>query len=54
MFKHVKTEFLKNFIHDARLIEKQVQSIEPDRGSLNFFKRISIDRKSEKNIFLEK
>ena len=36
-FKQVKTELFKNLIHDVRLIEKQVRSIEPDRGSLNFF-----------------
>ena len=36
----------KNLNHDVRLIEKQVQSIEPGRGSLNFLNRISIDRKS--------
>ena len=60
-FKQVKTELFKNLIHDVRLIEKQVRSIEPDRGSLKFLKRISIDRKidwinrkSGKNIFLEK
>ena len=47
MFEQVKTEFLKNLIHDVRLIEKQVRSIEPDRGSLKFLKRISIDRKTE-------
>ena len=39
--------FLKNLIHDVRLIEKQVRSIKPDRGSLKFFIRISIDRKSD-------
>ena len=61
MFEQVKTEFLKNLIHDVRLIKKQVRSIEPGRGLLKFFKRISIDRKSdwinrnsEKNSFLEK
>ena len=42
-----KLSFLKNLIHDVRLIEKQVRSIEPDRGSQNLFKRISIDRKSD-------
>ena len=47
--EQVKSEFffLKNLIHDVRLIEKQVLSIEPDRGSLKFFKRISIDQKSD-------
>ena len=61
MFEQVKTVFLKNLIHDVRLIEKQVRSIEPGRGLLKFFKRILIDRKSEwinrnsrKNSFLEK
>ena len=45
-FESVKTLFKKkNLIHDVRLIEKQVRSIEPGRGSLNFLKRISIDRK---------
>ena len=39
--------FLKNLNHDVRLIEKQVRSIEPGRGSLNFLNRISIDRKSD-------
>ena len=47
-FESVKTLFKKkNLIHDVRLIKKQVQSIEPGRGSLNFLKRISIDRKSD-------
>ena len=45
MFEQVKTEFLKNLIHDVRLIEKQVRSIEPGRGSLKFLNKISIDRK---------
>ena len=45
MFEQVKTEFLKNLIHDVRLIEKQVRSIEPGRDSLKILKRISIDRK---------
>ena len=49
--EQVKSKFFfkkkkKNLIHDVRLIEKQVQSIEPGKGSLKFFKRISIDRKS--------
>ena len=44
-FEQVKYEFFKNLIHDVQLIEKQVRSIEPDRGSLKFFKRTSIDRK---------
>ena len=42
-----KTLFLKNLKHDVRLIEKQVRSIEPGRGSLNFLNRILIDRKSD-------
>ena len=42
-----KTLFLKTLKHDVRLIEKQVRSIEPGRGSLNFLNRISIDRKSD-------
>ena len=46
MFEQVKTKFLKNLIHDVRLIEKQVRSIESGRGLLKFFKRIWIDRKS--------
>ena len=33
MFETVKELFLKNLKHDVRLIEKQVQSIEPGRGS---------------------
>ena len=37
--------FKKNLIHDLRLIEKQVRSIEPSRGSLKFLNAISIDRK---------
>ena len=45
MFEQVKTEFLKNLIHDVRLIEKQVRSIEPGGGSLKILKRISIDQK---------
>ena len=45
MFEQVKTEFLKNLIHDVQLIEKQVRLIEPDKGSLKILKRISIDRK---------
>ena len=45
MFESVKELFLKNLKHDIRLIEKQVQSIELGRGSLNFLNKISIDRK---------
>ena len=47
MFESVKELFLKNLKHDVRLIEKQVQSIEPGRGSQNFLNKISIDRKSD-------
>ena len=47
VFESVKALFLKNLKHDVRLIEKQVQSIEPGRGSLNFLNKISIDRKSD-------
>ena len=45
MFDIVKELFLKNLKHNVRLIEKQVRSIEPGRGSLNFLNKISIDRK---------
>ena len=47
VFKSVKERFLKNLKHDVRLIEKQVRSIEPGRGSQNFLNKISIDRKSD-------
>ena len=47
VFESVKALFLKNLKHDIRLIEKQVRLIEPDRGSLNFLNKISIDRKSD-------
>ena len=47
VFESIKTLFLKNLKHDVRLIEKQVQSIEPGRGSLNFLNKILIDRKSD-------
>ena len=47
MFETVKELFFKNLKQDVRLIEKQVRSIEPDKGSLKIFKRISIDRKSD-------
>ena len=47
VFESVKILFLKNLKHDVRLIEKQVRSIEPGRGSLNFLNKISIDRKSD-------
>ena len=46
-FEKVKIHVLKNLIHDVQLIKKQVRSIEPDRGSLKFLKRISIDRKTD-------
>ena len=39
--------FLKNLKHNVRLIEKQVRSIEPGKGSLNFLNKISINRKSD-------
>ena len=45
VFESVKELFLKNLKHDVRLIEKQVRSIEPGRGSLNFLNKILIDRK---------
>ena len=47
VFEKVKFRFLKNLIHNIRLIEKQFRSIEPDRGSLKFLKEISIDRKTD-------
>ena len=47
VFESVKERFLKNLKHDIRLIEKQVRSIEPGRGSQNFLNKISIDRKSD-------
>ena len=46
-FELVKTLFNKNLIHNVRLIEKQVRSIEPGKGLLKFFKKISIDQKSD-------
>ena len=62
MFKQVKIEFFLKL--DSRCSidrKKQVQSIEPDRGSLKFLTRISIDRKTQwinrksgKNSFLKK
>ena len=48
VFESVKELFKKkkkNLKHDVRLIEKQVRSIEPGRGSLNFLNKISIDQK---------
>ena len=47
VFESVKELFLKNLKHDVRLIEKQVRSIEPSRGSQNFLNQILIDRKSD-------
>ena len=47
VFESVKALFLKNLKHDVRLIEKQVRSIEPGRGSLNFLNKILIDQKSD-------
>ena len=35
-FESVKELFLKKLKHDVRLIEKQVRSIEPGRGSHKF------------------
>ena len=35
-FETVKELLLKNLKYDVRLIEKQVRSIEPGRGSRNF------------------
>ena len=46
VFESVKRPFLKNLKHDVRLIEKQVRSIKPGRGSLTFLNKISIDQKS--------
>ena len=45
-------------IHDVRLIEKQVRSIEPGRDSLKFLNAIDrktdlIDRNCKKNEFFE-
>ena len=45
MFETVKELFLKNLKHDVRLIEKQVRSIKPGRGSLKILNKILIDRK---------
>ena len=36
VFETVKELFLKNLKYDVRLIKKQVRSIEPGIGSLNF------------------
>ena len=46
-FESVKHCLKKNLIHNVRLIEKQVRSIEPGKGLLKFFKKISIDQKSD-------
>ena len=61
MFEQVKSDFLKNLIHEFRLIENQFQLIETDRGSQTILNAISIDRKidwinrkSKKNSILEK
>ena len=45
MFEQVKTEFLKNLIHEFRLIKNQFRLIETDRSSHKILKEISIDRK---------
>ena len=45
VFESVKELFKKkkkNLKHNVRLIEKQVRSIEPGRGSLNFLNKILI------------
>ena len=47
MFEQVKTEFLKNLIHEFRLIENQFRLIETDRSSHKILKEISIDRKTD-------
>ena len=47
VIESVKALFFKNLKHNVRLIEIQVRSIEPGRGSLNFLNKISIDRKSD-------
>ena len=55
MFETVKELFLKNLKHDVRLIEKQVRSIEPSKGSLKFSNKISIGLiEIQKKNFLEK
>ena len=46
-FEQVKSEFLKNLIHEFQLIENQFRSIETDKGLLKHFKKNSIDRKIE-------
>ena len=45
MFEQVKTEFLKNLIHEFRLIKNQFRLIETNRSSQKILKEISIDRK---------
>ena len=48
VFESVKTLFKKkNLIHDVRLIEKQVRSIEPGRDSLKFLNTNLIDRRTD-------
>ena len=44
-FEKVKICFLKNLIHDIRLIEKQFRLIKTDRGSPEILKEILIDWK---------
>ena len=58
--EQVKSKFFflkkkKNLMHDVRLIEKQVRSIEPSKGSLKFSNKISIGLiEIQKKNFLEK
>ena len=40
-FEQVKSDFLKNLIHEFRLIENQFQLIETDRGFFKSFQTIS-------------
>ena len=60
VFESVKELFLKNLKHDVRLIEKQVRSIKPGRGSQNLkqdfdWSKIRLDQsKFWKSCFLEK
>ena len=46
MFEQVKYEFLKNLIHEFRLIENQLRLIETDRG---FFKNVKT-RSEERRV----
>ena len=46
-FEQVKLWFLKNLIHDFRLIENQFRLIETDKGFFKNFKTILIDRKAD-------